>query len=222
MRHPKPPVTRIAAAAAIGLGLLTVLPTAAGADAGPAPAGACLTADQGVTVVVDFTDVGGEVEAGCAEGDPTSGREALELAGFTPADSTPGLICTIDSLPDPCPTEFDGNFWSYWTAEPGADWVSATVGADEADPAVGGYEGWRYFDGSAGPTVTSADVAAAAEDADQTTEGSEDATASATGDEAQEEGSGAPVGVIAGIAAVIVVGLVAVLVTRRRAAQRGD
>src|SRR5690625_7998355 len=68
------------------LGLATVLPAA---PATAADLGGC---DLGVTVVVDFTDVGGEVETGCATGDPASGREALERAGFTPTDSVPGKI----------------------------------------------------------------------------------------------------------------------------------
>jgi hypothetical protein len=215
MRHPK--ISTTGFAAAVALGLLAVLPTAASAAAGPAPAGGCASADEGVTVVVDFTDVGGEVEVGCAEGDPASGREALELAGFSLAEDSSGLICAVNAQPDPCPTVFEGSFWSYWTAEPGAEWVSSTTGADLADPVVGNYEGWRYFDGSAGPTVTSADVAAGAGDAAETTNASGEATDAET-----EEASGAPVGVIAGIAGVLAIGLVAILVARRRTAQRED
>ncbi|MBZ2195885.1 hypothetical protein [Occultella gossypii] len=219
MRHPK--ISTTGCAAAIALGLLTLLPTAASAEAGQAPTGGCLTADDGVTVVVDFTDVGGAVEVGCAEGDPASGREALELAGFTLAEDSAGLICAVNAQPDPCPTVFEGSFWSYWTAEPGAEWVSSTVGADLADPVVGSYEGWRYFDGSAGPTVTAADVAAGAEGAGETMDGSAEPAESTT-DAETEQGSGAPVGVIAGLAGVVVVGLAAVLVARRRTAQRED
>uniref|UniRef100_UPI0035683872 hypothetical protein n=1 Tax=Actinotalea sp. TaxID=1872145 RepID=UPI0035683872 len=50
--------------------------------AAPAAAaeGACTDAD-GVTVVVDFTDLGGEVEIGCATA-PATGTEALQEAGF--------------------------------------------------------------------------------------------------------------------------------------------
>ncbi|UFU02083.1 hypothetical protein LQF12_11230 [Ruania suaedae] len=145
----------------------------AGAEATSAPVGAACAEGAGVSVVVDFTDVGGDIEVGCAEGDPATGREALESAGFTPEDSQPGLICTIDGLPDPCPEEFDGNYWSYWSAEAEGEWTSYQVGADEADPAPGALEGWRYFDGSEGPGIAPADALAVAEpvdDADQSTD----------------------------------------------------
>src|SRR5690349_10703611 len=118
--------------------------------AGPASADTAPECADGVLVVVDFTDLGGEVETGCAEGDPASGRAALEAAGFTPADSSPGLICTIDGQPDPCPTEFDGSYWAYWQVVDG-EWEASMIGADEADPTPGGIEGWRYNDGSVPP-----------------------------------------------------------------------
>ncbi|TDE95958.1 hypothetical protein EXU48_06830 [Occultella glacieicola] len=234
MKHLFASATRTLAAATLGLGLLALVPTAASAAGAPAPEGGCPTEDEGVTVVVDFTGLGGEVEIGCAEGDPASGREALELAGFAPVNSSSGLLCTIDSQPDPCPgpDEFDGNFWSYWSAEPGAEWVSYQVGADGSDPAVGSFEGWRYFDGTAGPTVTAADVAAAAGGdgpAQESTETS--AEEQATGDAsestdpdaaAEDADSGVPVGLIAGLAAVAAVIVVATLVARRRRAAREE
>ncbi len=144
-------------AVVLGLaGLLTVSPSATAA-----PADAC---DDGVTVVVDFTDLGGEVEVGCADGDPATGREALESAGFTPTDSMPGMICAIDANPDPCPEEFDGSYWAYWTTD-GGEWVAHTAGADGTDPAPGDVEGWRYNDGATGPGI-SPDEATAGADAD--------------------------------------------------------
>lgn len=135
--------------AGVLLGLTGVAPTAA-SDA---------DCTDGVAVVVDLTDVGGEVEVGCAAGDPASGREALEQAGFTPTDSIPGMICAVNSLPDPCPEEFDGSFWSYWSGEDG-QWVAHLEGADTTDPAPGDVEGWRYNDGTTGPGLSPAEVAA--------------------------------------------------------------
>ncbi|HIZ38282.1 MAG TPA: hypothetical protein H9815_21095 [Candidatus Ruania gallistercoris] len=181
---------------------------------------------DGVTVVVDFTDVGGEIEVGCAEGDPASGREALEAAGFTPADSTPGMICTINALPDPCPEEFDGSYWSYWYAEDDA-WTSYQVGADEADPAPGEVDGWRYFDGSAGPQVAPAEAMAAApagDGAQNAEESSENAAADKddAGDVDEEAEGFDPSGLIAAgvVAVVLIAGIV--LVLRRRSAMRED
>ncbi|MFV0425833.1 MAG: hypothetical protein ACK5KU_02220 [Beutenbergiaceae bacterium] len=118
----------------------------------PQSASAELGCSDGVTVLVDFTDLGGDVLTGCADGDPVSGREALESSGFTAADSSPGLICTIDAQPDPCPTEFDGNFWSYWQFIDG-EWVSSSLGADDTDPAPGDIDGWRYSDGTMPPPL---------------------------------------------------------------------
>lgn len=140
------------------LGAVTLMASAA-VLAGPASADAVAIVAQdcdGVTVVVDFTDLRGAVETGCAEGDPESGRDALELAGFTPVDgATPGLLCTIDAQPDPCPTEFEGSYWAYWQVVDG-EWVSSSVGLDEADPTPGGTEGWRYNDGSVPPPLPGA------------------------------------------------------------------
>lgn len=149
----------ISAASAFALvagGVLLGAPAASAAQSGQA-----CEPGQGVTVVVDFTDLGGDLQIGCAKGDPANGREALEAAGFKPVDSQPGLICTINSQPDPCPTEFTGSFWSYWHADASGDWQSYMVGADSSDPAVGELEGWRYSDGTAGPTISPADAAAA-------------------------------------------------------------
>ena len=123
--------------------------------------GAC-NDDGGVTVVVDFTDLGGSIVSGCASGDPATGRSALEDAGFVATDSQPGMICAIDAQPDPCPATFEGSYWSYWHSSATGDWVSYQVGADSSDPMPGEIEGWRYNDGSTGPGIAPADVSGAA------------------------------------------------------------
>jgi hypothetical protein len=135
--------------------LVVALPAApATASEGACPDG------NGVTVVVDATDIGGAIVTRCAMGDPTTGRSALELAGFVVTDSQPGMICAIDAQPDPCPTTFEGSYWSYWHGSPGGDWISYQVGADSSDPVPGEVEGWRYNDGSVGPGIAPADVTA--------------------------------------------------------------
>lgn len=157
------PRARVRATLLCAAAVAVTAATAAPVAAGTAPVGACGDG-EGVTVVVDFTDLGGEVEVGCAAGDPASGREALAAAGFTPADGTyPGLICTIDGLPDPCPAEFAGSYWAYWSADQGGDWEASQVGADDADPVPGAFEGWRYNDGATAPGVATAALAAAAD-----------------------------------------------------------
>lgn len=188
--------------------------------------GSGCTGEDGVTVLVDFTDVGGEIEVGCAEGDPASGREALEAAGFTPEDSQPGMICTVDGLPDPCPEEFEGSFWSYWYVEDDA-WTSYQVGADEADPTPGSVEGWRYFDGSAGPQIDPAEALAAAS-ADDAAAREQESTEDASADkddaaQMEEDAEGFdPSGLItAGVLALVLIAGI-VLVLRRRSALRED
>lgn len=168
-------------------GAATLLASAA-ILAGPASADTAPECADGVLVVVDFTDLGGEVETGCAEGDPESGRDALELADFTPEDSSPGLICTINSQPDPCPTEFEGSYWAYWQVVDG-EWEASMVGADEADPTPGGIEGWRYNDGSVPPPLPDAAAGVGGSDDAETDEAEEttEATDEATDDAATED-----------------------------------
>lgn len=176
MIHPRYIDARAAvlASGVVLFGLLLVM----GLPAAPASAseGACGD-DDGVTVVVDFTDVGGAIEVGCASGDPVSGRSALEAAGFAATDSQPGMICAIGALPDPCPATFEGSYWSYWNSSDGGEWVSYQVGADSSDPAPGEMEGWRYNDGSTGPGIAPADVVGM----ERPTASTDTATATATG-----------------------------------------
>lgn len=152
------------AAATLALSAAALVGLASTAGAAPLTAddlsGAC-TDPGGVTVVVDLTDLGGRVEVGCAE-DTATGAEALVAAGFVDTRDAAGMICAIESLPDPCPETFEGSYWSYWYATPEGDWQSYLEGPDTAAPEAGNLEGWRYSDGMSGPTVTPATVTAAA------------------------------------------------------------
>lgn len=199
------------------------------ADNTQEPAGACT--DDGVTVVVDLTDLGGEVEVGCAEGEPESGRDALESAGFETADSQPGMICAINSLPDPCPEEFDGNYWAYFTAEDGGEWTPSMEGADTAVPAPGAFEGWRYNDGSEAPDFEPVAAAQSDTEAPAAEEESSEATDEATAaddenssDDAQDAatesdsdsgiGTWGVVGII--VAVAVIVAVLGWILSRRR------
>src|SRR5690625_2561685 len=192
-------------------GLLTVSPSATAATTE-----ACA---DGVTVVVDFTDLGGEVEVGCADGVPATGPDALESAGFTPTDAMPGMICAIDANPDPCPEEFDGSFWAYWTTEDG-EWVSHTAGADGTDPAPGDVEGWRYNDGTTAPGVSPVEAAAqagglagegAGHQQDPEEPAGEDETAEAAAETGTNEDAGESSGSAIWIGALIALAAVAAL-----------
>jgi len=186
-----------------------------------APAGACADT-SGVSVVVDLTDLGGDVVAGCAPGDPTTGRQALIDAGFVAADDAAGMICAIDSLPNPCPATFEGSYWSYWSAEPTTDWVAYAVGADSSDPAPGSIEGWRYNDGSTGPGVLPAELEVADAAATSASETAAPSTAPVAADSSESNGpSGASIAGL-GVLAVLLAAAVVVVRRRRAAAQSAD
>ncbi|WP_324649787.1 hypothetical protein [Georgenia sp. H159] len=197
--------------AGVVLGLTGIAPLSTGAA----------DCTDGVAVVVDLTDVGGEVEVGCAAGDPASGREALEQAGFTPTDSIPGMICAIDARPDPCPEEFDGSFWSYWAGEDG-QWVAHLEGADSVDPAPGDVEGWRYNDGTTGPGLSPAEVAAAdagaqpGDTADEEAADEEPVADEPTADADDATDAGAPTALWWALGGVAALAVVAALVVRSR------
>jgi hypothetical protein len=113
----------------------------------PASAADC----AGVKVVVDFTALGGGVQAGCTPGDPATGLKALEDAGFrfsfVPRQT--GFVCRINELPNPCTKPTTSAYWSYWHATPGGTWTYATSGAGGYDPAPGTVEGWAFGAGVA-------------------------------------------------------------------------
>lgn len=208
---------RLVGAVVLAAGLGATAPVVAHAGA-PAmvETGVCPDA-EGVTVVVDKTDLGGEVEIACAT-DASTGTAALQSAGFADTRDAANLICAIDALPDPCPAEFTGSYWAYWTAERGGEWEMAMVGPDEAVPVAGGVEGWRYNDGSAGPSVDVPDPAAE-EDATESTEASGDVQdgTSVTSSEAEptEPSGPSPAAIGAGVAIVAALAVAAVLARRR-------
>ncbi|MFJ3788408.1 flagellar hook-length control protein FliK [Kitasatospora sp. NPDC090091] len=140
----------IAAVAALTAGLL-------GASAVQAPqahAAAC-SGTTGVTVVVDFTAVGGGIETGCAPGDPATGLAALTGAGFSWAfhPRFPGFVCKINALPTTCTNPTGGAYWSYWHAQHGGPWSYSNLGAGSYNPAPGDVEGWSFGAG-AQPGIT--------------------------------------------------------------------
>ncbi len=228
--HPSPVRRRrLVAGTLASLGLALAGAGLGASSAAAAPSGPC-TDPEGVTVVVDKTDLGGEVEMGCAT-DLTSGTTALQSAGFTDTRDAANLICAIDALPDPCPAEFTGSYWAYWTAPAGGEWEMAMVGPDDAVPTAGAVEGWRYNDGSTGPSVAApaapsqeaADEAATSGEAadDAAGAGDEDVDDGTTATSAEQEptaASGPSPVVIAGIGVVALLAVAALVISRRRSA----
>jgi hypothetical protein len=141
-------VTRLRSALA-ATALLLPLGGVVVATAPTAAADGCSAAE--VTVLVDFASLGGGVQTGCTGGDPASGIEALQAAGFPPtraaAERSGYFVCRIAGRPadDPCQRASPaGATWSYWHGEPGGSWTYAGQGAGSYDPAPGTVEGWSF------------------------------------------------------------------------------
>lgn len=195
--------------------------------------GACLDADQVWLLVVD---IDGEVMANQCVGTPSSGEEALTAGGME-VEKDNGLICAISGHPDPCPATFDGSYWNYHHATAGAPYTFSQEGADTRSPSPGDIEAWcynmpedescepplltvmsggeqvlvpdaapaDYFD----PAVTSAETGSPSP--------TENESATASESETDSTSTSTPWALI-GIGAVVVVGVVALLLWRRRAA----
>ncbi|HWD02202.1 MAG TPA: hypothetical protein VG674_07085 [Amycolatopsis sp.] len=197
----------------IGAGLSGAAPASA---AGPAKgtAGYCPDA-TGVTVVVDFQDLGGDTLIRCAPGPQANGVTALQNAGFDLVGTGKyglALICKIDGKPadqscSALPPESAS--WGFWTATNGGKWASSQVGVQSWKPPAGSFEGWSFahdksFQDYPPPRVAPVRRA--------------DAPSTAAATDSDRSG-GFPTGLVIGIVVIVVLavaGLV-VVVRRRRA-----
>lgn len=126
-----------------------VLPFAPGTpDAGAWSEGPCPTA-AGVTVVIDFHELGGGVWVRCTDSTVDTGFQALDAVAvpWSPAVRFPGFLCRIDGKPsnDPCQTTSPASaYWSYWIADRGGAWCYSSFGAGNRNPPEGTVEGWSF------------------------------------------------------------------------------
>lgn len=159
---------RIAALAALLLvtaGSLdaTTAPPVAAIDHSKGTPGFCPTA-TGVTVVVDFQDLGGEIYVRCfPSASPGTGLDALKGAGFQIEGVRrwgESFICRIENRPSAVETvPIEGNdryqeqcvdtppaagYWSYWHAGNNCDWAYSQWGVKNRTFIPGGFEGWSY------------------------------------------------------------------------------
>jgi hypothetical protein len=139
--RPRRPLVALTTLSVLAAGLVAT----GSAAAAPAYAAAC-SGTKGVTVVVDFTKLGGKVKTACDAGNPASGLAALTGAGFTYAfvPRQPGFVCTIDKKPNPCNGAPTKAYWSYWHAKPHGKWVYSSTGAGNYHPAPGTVQGWAF------------------------------------------------------------------------------
>ncbi|MEU7614848.1 hypothetical protein AB0B27_01850 [Micromonospora rifamycinica] len=132
--------------------------TAAGTVAGPgSPATAAGSAgycpdSSGVTVVVDFHELGGGTVVRCAPGAQATGLAALKNAGFEITGTLrwgEGFICRIEGKPsaasEKCVDTPPANaYWSYWHAPNGGGWAYSDKGVLNRKPPAGSFEGWSF------------------------------------------------------------------------------
>ncbi|MEJ7629940.1 MAG: hypothetical protein WKF54_10155, partial [Nocardioidaceae bacterium] len=138
--------------------------------------GYCPT-DEGVTVVVDFQELGGGIVVRCATGPVVpgfTGIDALQGTGFDPEGVRRyglAFVCRIADRPTADQElPVDGNphykeacvntppvsaFWSYWYAPDRGTWTYSQESALSRDALPGGFEGWSFSlnhsEGSAPP-----------------------------------------------------------------------
>ncbi len=134
--------------------LLLVVGVVAPAATSTAAGGACPDAN-GVTLVVDFRSLGGEMIVRCAVGEIDDGFHALRAAGIDHDQPVrfPGMVCRVEDLPadEPCQGAPPADrYWGYWHADHGGDWTYANKGPGGRTPAPGSAEGWAFFSTAAG------------------------------------------------------------------------
>lgn len=130
----------------LAAGLAGAAPASATGTGGSCPEGG------GVTVVVDFGDLGPESLVRCAPGTPANGIAALQEAGIEVTGSQKyglAVACRINGKPGPDVESCAGMpsataYWSYWHASAGGTWQSSQEGAQTAKPAAGSFEGWAF------------------------------------------------------------------------------
>ncbi|SEG76038.1 hypothetical protein SAMN04489712_111112 [Thermomonospora echinospora] len=106
----------------------------------------------GVTVVIDFQELGGPSIVRCAPGPQDTGLAALQNAGISVTGTARwglGFICRIEGKPgpssEPCiDTPPASAYWSYWHAPNGGTWHYSDWGVKNRRPPPGSFEGWSF------------------------------------------------------------------------------
>jgi len=137
-------IVRLVAAAVLAAAAGFALPSA------PASAAACPSND-GVTVVVDFHELGGGVQSACvADGGGDTAAQLFGAAGFSLSyvQRQPGFVCRVDGVPadDPCVNTPPGDaYWGLWWSDgKSGSWSYATTSAGGQRVPEGGYVGFSW------------------------------------------------------------------------------
>jgi hypothetical protein len=153
---------------------LTVAVGSAALVAGAPLAGAATCADaQGVSVVVDFKQLGGGVRSTCiADGAGQRASALFPAAGFdlTYVQNEPGFVCRVDQQPapqdEPCvDTPPSTAYWGLWWSDgKSGSWAYSNYGVSGLKVPAGGYVAlaWKQGEASASPPSTPATAHSAA------------------------------------------------------------
>lgn len=137
--------------ASLLVAVFAAAPPAHAIDHGKGSPGYCPDAD-GVTVIIDFQELGGDLIIRCAPGDQETGHAALKNAGIEIAGTNrwgEAFICRIEGKPgpdaEPCiDTPPATAYWSYWHASNGGEWEYSQWGVMNRKPPPGSFEGWSF------------------------------------------------------------------------------
>lgn len=200
-------VTVVVAAGAAGAAL-PALP------ASSAPAGAVAPDCGGVTVVVDGNELGGGVDSTCVS-EPGVATELFADAGVT-LEYQPQLqdfVCRVDGRPVERPCTDGDSYWSLWWAEPGGEWVYATLGVASLEVPEGGSLGFAWHEGDDNAAPPDVAVGAAAAKTPSADPGSAPAAEEGTG-----SGDDQRLWLAGGLAVLVLGAAAVVTVLRRRSA----
>jgi hypothetical protein len=130
----------------LGLGPTALLPTAGAATC---------TSGGGVSVVVDYRELGGGVTTACAaDGAGKSATAIVESVGvsLTYAQRQPGFVCRVNGVPtsDPCVTTSPADaYWGLWWSDgKSGSWTYSSYSSGSLTVPAGGSVGWAWKQGS--------------------------------------------------------------------------
>lgn len=143
--------------------VLALLVAAPGFTLGSAPAAQAATcaSSGGVSVVVDYREIGGSTVTGCApNGGGKSAAAIFAEAGVALSYATrqPGFVCKVNGAPasEPCVNTSPANaYWGLWWADGSkASWTYASYGVGSLTVPAGGSVAWSWQqDRTAGTSV---------------------------------------------------------------------
>ena len=127
---------------------------------GSAGAATCTSAG-GVSVVVDYRELGGSMVTACApDGGGKSATAVFASVGvsLTYATRQPGFVCRVNGVPtsDPCVNTSPADaYWGLWWSDgTTGSWTFATTGVGGQTVPAGGSVGWSWQQGRpSGSTV---------------------------------------------------------------------